>query len=115
MLAVQLTVAKPAATDVIVTVCVVFAFAGVNVSVAGDTVARAVAEDVQLTVTSALGLLASAKVNVSVCPPAHEDLLVIQMGNKMEQVHHSFKRLKTHDKYPICQVHYRAPNIRGKK
>ena len=66
----QLTVAEPAATDVIVTVCVLFAFAGVKVSVAGETVACAVAEDVQLTVTSVLGMLARASVNVSVCPPA---------------------------------------------
>ena len=66
----QLTVAVPAATDVMVTVCVVFAFAGVKVSVAGDTVACAVADDVQLTVTSALGMLARATVKVCVCPPA---------------------------------------------
>ena len=66
----QLTAAVPAATDVIVTVCVVFAFAGVKVSVAGDTVACAVAEDVQLTVTSALGMLARATVKECVCPPA---------------------------------------------
>ena len=65
----QLTVAEPAATDVIVTVCVVFASAAVNVSVAGATVACAVAEDVQLTVTSALGMLASATVKSMVCPP----------------------------------------------
>ena len=66
----QLTVAVPAAIEVIVTVCVVFAFAGVKVSVAGDTVAFAVADDVQLNVTSALGMLARATVKDCVCPPA---------------------------------------------
>ena len=70
MLAVQLTVADPEATDVIVTVCVLFAFADVKVSVAGETVACAVAEDTQLTVTPALGMLPRATVNDSECPPA---------------------------------------------
>ena len=44
--------------------------AGVKVSVEGVTVACAVAEDTQLTVTPELGMLSNTTVNVSVCPPA---------------------------------------------
>ena len=65
--AVQVTVETPAVADVTVTVCMLFAAVGVKVSEPGDTVAFAVSLLTQLTVTSALGTLVRATVNVSVC------------------------------------------------
>ena len=65
--AVQVTVEAPAAADVTVTVCVVFALlSGAKLSEPGDTVAFAVSLLTQLTVTCALGTLVKATVNVSV-------------------------------------------------
>ena len=62
----HVTVDVPADADVTVTVCVTFASPAMNVSEPGDTVAVAVSLLTQLTVTSALGTLARATVNVSV-------------------------------------------------
>ena len=67
LLAVHVTVDVPAAAEVTVTVCAVFAFAAVNVREPGATVAVAVSLLTQLTVTSALGMLPNTTVNVSVC------------------------------------------------
>ena len=67
---------EPAAADVTVTVCAVF---DEKVSELGDTLAFAVLSLTQLTVTSALGTLARATVNVSVCAELLFDVIEIAL------------------------------------